>query len=173
MLAPISQLLPQLAEAVRTELDRRGWEQPLLIGIHRGGAWLAQALAPLLGVEQPIGTLDISFHRDDFAEHGLQPQVRPSQLPRSIDGAQIVLVDDILYTGRTVRAAINELFDYGRPQGILLAVLVSRDGRELPIAADAAALSLKLAAGEQVKLRRDPAQDPPMWLEHLRQGSPR
>lgn len=171
MLAPISQLLPILVDGIRRQLDQRGWNRPQLIGIHRGGAWLAQALAPLLEIDSPIGTLDISFHRDDFASHGLQPQVRPSSLPQGIEDAQIVLVDDILYTGRTIRAAINELFDYGRPQGIVLAVLVSRDGRQLPIQADVAALKVQLPPGQQIKLRHDPEQSPTLWLEQLERAA--
>ena len=153
MPATASELLERLSAALKTELARRGWTQPKLVGIHRGGVWLAGHLQQSLGFVDPPGALDISFHRDDFSRQGLQPEVRPSSIPFVVDEAQIVLVDDILYTGRTVRAALNELFDYGRPQGVLLAVLVSRDGRELPIQADVYGMQMELQAGQQLKLR--------------------
>lgn len=153
MLPTVDELLVTLVAGVRTACAARGWTRPQLVGIHRGGAWVAQHLHAALGLDDPLGTLDISFHRDDFARSGLQPEVRRSSIPFVVDGAQIVLVDDILYTGRTIRAALNELFDYGRPDGVLLAVLVDRGGRELPIAADVAGLQLALGPGRMVKLR--------------------
>ncbi len=106
------------------------------MGIYTGGVWIAQRLHQLLRLECPLGTLDISFYRDDFTRVGMNPQVKPSLLPVSIEDRHVILVDDILNTGRTIRAALNELFDYGRPASILLAVLVDRGGRELPIQAD-------------------------------------
>jgi pyrimidine operon attenuation protein/uracil phosphoribosyltransferase len=106
-----------------------------LIGIATGGAWLAERLHRELGIAEPLGTLDISFYRDDFDQKGLHHQVKPSKIPFDVAGRHIVLVDDVLYTGRTVRAAMNEIFDYGRPAKIELAVLVDRGGRELPVAA--------------------------------------
>ncbi|MQY51451.1 bifunctional pyr operon transcriptional regulator/uracil phosphoribosyltransferase PyrR [Rhodocyclus tenuis] len=104
-----------------------------LIGIHSGGVWIARRLRQLLGLEEEIGLIDVSFYRDDFGEKGLHPQVRPTSIPFSVEGRPLILVDDVLYTGRTTRAAINELFDYGRPARIDLAVLADRGGRELPI----------------------------------------
>jgi pyrimidine operon attenuation protein/uracil phosphoribosyltransferase len=89
----------------------------------------------LLGLDQEIGLIDVSFYRDDFAEKGLHPQVKPTLIPFDVEGQHIILVDDVLYTGRTTRAAINELFDYGRPASVSLAVLADRGGRELPVAA--------------------------------------
>jgi pyrimidine operon attenuation protein/uracil phosphoribosyltransferase len=103
------------------------------VGIYSGGAWLAERLARMLPGEHPVGYIDVSFYRDDFARTGLKPKVKSTNLPFEVEGATIVLVDDVLYTGRSVRAAINELFDYGRPACIELAVLVDRGGRELPI----------------------------------------
>ena len=142
-----------MARELRRLLERRRITDPVMIGIYTGGAWVAQRLHALLALEAPLGTLDISFYRDDFSRIGVNPQVRPSRLPMTIDERHIVLVDDVLATGRTVRAALNELFDYGRPASIALAVLVERDGRELPIQADVAGMHLDLAANQHVKLQ--------------------
>ena len=125
------------------------------VGIHSGGAWVMDALIGRLGVEIPHGTLDISFYRDDYSRIGLHPQVKPSQIPFEVENRHILLVDDVLYTGRTVRAAMNLLFDYGRPASIQLAVLVDRGGRELPVCPDFAAATLDLAPGQHVSLERD------------------
>ncbi len=103
-----------------------------MVGIHTGGAWLAERLHRDLKLSLPLGTLDISFYRDDFDKIGLHAQVRPSDIQFEVEGSDIILVDDVLYTGRTIRAAINELFDYGRPGSIRLATLIDRGGRELP-----------------------------------------
>lgn len=103
------------------------------VGIYSGGAWLAERLAKLVPGEHPVGFIDVSFYRDDYASKGLKAGARRSDLPFDVAGATIVLIDDVLYTGRSTRAAINELFDYGRPRAIELAVLVDRGGRELPI----------------------------------------
>ena len=107
-----------------------------IVGIHSGGAWLAERLAIDLGLRGRLGFIDVSFYRDDYAKKGLHPDVKPTQINFDVDRATIVLVDDVLYTGRTTRAAINVLFDYGRPARILLAALADRGGRELPVAAD-------------------------------------
>ena len=107
-----------------------------IVGIYSGGAWIAERLVADLALNNKPGYIDVSFYRDDYAAKGLHAEVKPSQIPFEVDGAQIILVDDVLYTGRTTRAAINELFDYGRPARIMLAALVDRGGRELPVAAD-------------------------------------
>jgi pyrimidine operon attenuation protein/uracil phosphoribosyltransferase len=125
-----------------------------IVGIYSGGAWLAERLAAALHLEDRLGFLDASFYRDDYASKGLRPDVRPSQIPFDVDGATILLVDDVLYTGRTTRAAINELFDYGRPARIMLAALVDRGGRELPVAADFVADTVQLDAGQSLVLQR-------------------
>ncbi len=122
------------AELVR-QLKPHVNAETALVGIHTGGAWLAQRLHEALGITLPMGVLDISFYRDDFDKTGLHPQIKPTRIPFDVDGRHIVLVDDVLYTGRTVRGAMNELFDYGRPASISLAVLIDRGGRELPVAA--------------------------------------
>jgi len=152
-LPAVETLVATLAGRIREHLGQQGIADPYLIGIHTGGVWLAQRLAPMLGISAAMGTLDISFHRDDFDSSGLNPLVQPSQLPWDVGGRHVLLVDDVLQTGRTVRAAINEIFDWGRPASITLAALVSRDGRELPIQADACGISLEAPAGWSLKLR--------------------
>jgi len=129
---------------------RRG--QAAMVGIHTGGVWIARQLHTRLGINEPLGSLDISFYRDDFTRVGMNPVVQPSQLPFSIDDRHIILVDDVLHTGRTIRAALNELFDYGRPASIMLAALIERDGRELPIQANVVGRHIKLDRDEHIKL---------------------
>lgn len=126
-----------------------------LVGIRTGGAWLAERLHRELKLATPIGVLDISFYRDDFDTAGLHHQVKPSQIPFDVNGRHIVVVDDVLYTGRTVRAAMNELFDYGRPGKIELAVLIDRGERQLPIAAQYVGATLSVPRGTLLRLARD------------------
>ncbi len=152
LMQDIPTLINAMAEQLSMEMERRGITYPALLGIHTGGVWVAQQLQTLLGISDPLGSLDIAFYRDDFSRIGLQPQVKPSELPFDIDGRHIILVDDVLYTGRTIRAALNEVFDYGRPDSVLLAVLVDRGGRELPIQADVTGTHVCLQQGENVKL---------------------
>lgn len=148
----IEQLLGNIAADLKTLLQARQADAVTMIGIHTGGVWIAQRLHELLQVSEPLGTLDISFYRDDFTRAGINPQVKPSRLPSPIDDRHIILVDDVLYTGRTIRAALNEIFDYGRPATVTLAALVERSGRELPIQADVFGTHLDPAPGQQVKL---------------------
>ena len=148
----VDQLLANLQTETEQLLDKLGVEQPLIVGIHTGGIWIAERLHTALGITSQMGVLDISFYRDDFSRLGLNPQVKPSQLPLDITDQHIVLVDDVLYTGRTVRAAMNELFDYGRPASVQLAVLVDRGGRELPICAAVAGERIDLPSHQHVKL---------------------
>jgi pyrimidine operon attenuation protein/uracil phosphoribosyltransferase len=131
-------LYANLLSAVRLEIQTLPIQQVHLVGIHSGGAWLAKRLHRDLKILQPYGTLDISFYRDDFDRIGLHAQVMPSEINFPVADKHLILVDDVLYTGRTIRAAMNVLFDYGRPASIRLAVLVDRGGRELPISAFAA-----------------------------------
>ncbi len=149
----IEQAISRMATSLRALCTERGIDTPFMIGIHTGGVWVARRLHALLGIENPLGTLDISFYRDDFSRIGMNPQVKPTDMPLSIDDRHVILVDDVLYTGRTIRAAMNELFDYGRPASIVLATLVDRGGRELPIQADVTGITLSLAAQEHVKLQ--------------------
>lgn len=148
----VDALLAEMAEATRVLLAAARREAPLMIGIRTGGVWVARRLHEALALADPLGELDINFYRDDFTRIGLHPQVAPSNLPFGVDGRHVVLVDDVLHTGRTVRAALNEIFDYGRPASVLLAALVERSGRELPIQADVVGTRVTLAAGEHIKL---------------------
>ena len=126
-----------------------------LIGVHTGGVWVAERLHEALGLQIPCGTLDVSFYRDDYERIGLHRDVKRSNIPFEVEGRPLVLVDDVLYTGRTIRAAMNELFDYGRPQSIRLATLIDRGGRELPIAAQWTGAVLEVGANEGIELKRD------------------
>ncbi|MDZ7804865.1 MAG: bifunctional pyr operon transcriptional regulator/uracil phosphoribosyltransferase PyrR [Thiohalophilus sp.] len=148
----VQTLLSQMASDLQSLLNSRHITDPAIIGIHTGGAWIAEQIHRQLRPEQPLGTLNITFYRDDFTRIGLHPQVEPSNLPFSVDDRHIVLIDDVLHTGRTIRAAMNEIFDYGRPASIILATLVERSGRELPICADVAGERLSLEAHQHVKL---------------------
>ena len=143
-------LLNQLAERMRPQVSAN----TALIGIHTGGVWLAERLHRALGLKQPLGTIDVSFYRDDYDSRGLHARVKPSDIPFEVADADVILVDDVLYTGRTIRAAINELFDYGRPQRIRLAALVDRGGRELPIAPQFLGAEVKVADNEQIELHK-------------------
>ncbi len=131
--AEIDGLIQEMSGAINTRMDMLQIPNPAMIGIHTGGVWLAKRLHHLLSIKEPLGTLDISFYRDDFSRIGMNPQVRPSSIPFEVDDQHIILVDDVLQTGRTIRAAMNEIFDYGRPASILLVSLVERGDRELPI----------------------------------------
>ncbi|MCQ9375908.1 bifunctional pyr operon transcriptional regulator/uracil phosphoribosyltransferase PyrR [Methyloversatilis sp. XJ19-13] len=144
-------LLVVLADQIRSRVGA----DTALVGLHTGGVWLAQRLHALLGLAQPIGSLDVSFYRDDYAKRGLARDTRSSALPFEVEGRHLILVDDVLHTGRTVRAALNELFDYGRPLRVELAVLVDRGGRELPVAPTYCAATLDLPPGQRVKLAQD------------------
>ena len=142
-----------LAELIRPCLQ----ENTVLVGIHSGGAWVARRLKELLGLKSEIGLIDVSFYRDDFGEKGLHPQIKPTSIPFDVEGRPLILVDDVLFTGRTTRAAINELFDYGRPASIKLAVLADRGGRELPIYAEFCAWHPELSDAEELVLEPDAA----------------
>jgi pyrimidine operon attenuation protein / uracil phosphoribosyltransferase len=126
-----------------------------LVGIHTGGVWLAERLHDALGLAIPCGTLDVSFYRDDYEQIGLHRDVKRSDIPFEVEGRPLVLVDDVLFTGRTIRAAMNELFDYGRPKSIRLAALVDRGGRELPIAAQWVGATIDVRSAEGIELKRD------------------
>lgn len=148
-------LLDTLSSELRNLLKNRDIENAVMIGIHTGGLWVAEQLHKSLNIEQPLGALNITFYRDDFTRIGIHPQVQPSNLPFNVDDQHIILVDDVLHTGRTIRAALNEIFDYGRPASVILAVLVERDCHELPISADVAATQIKLNQNQHIKLSRD------------------
>ncbi len=143
-------LLAALTEQMRPAVS----SDTLLVGIHTGGVWLAQRLHKSLGLSQPLGTIDVSFYRDDYGSRGLHPRVKPSEIPFEIADADVVLVDDVLFTGRTIRAALNELFDYGRPRRVRLAALVDRGGRELPMAAQFVGAEVSVREDEQIELKK-------------------
>lgn len=131
-----------------------GGTGPVLAGIRTGGAWLAERLAGDLGAPS-YGVINVALHRDDYSKKGLHSQASPTELPFEVAGREIVLVDDVLYTGRTVRAALNELYDYGRPASVVLAVLADRGGRELPVAARFLGGTLEVPADSTLVLARD------------------
>ena len=142
--AALGRMVEQLQPALKNN--------PLMIGIHTGGVWVAERLHQILGLKEELGTLDISFYRDDFTRVGMNPQVRTSHLPVNVEDRHLILVDDVLHTGRTIRAALNEIFDYGRPASVTLAVLIERSGRELPIEAEVVGEHMKLGKHQHVKL---------------------
>ncbi|MGO4380536.1 bifunctional pyr operon transcriptional regulator/uracil phosphoribosyltransferase PyrR [Pseudoduganella sp. RAF53_2] len=145
-------LYASLLEQVKAGLANA--HEPAIVGIHSGGAWIAERLAKDLGLEARCGVLDVSFYRDDYANKGLPTDVKPTDIKFEVAGATILLVDDVLYTGRTTRAAINELFDYGRPARIMLAALVDRGERQLPVAADFVAAHTRCAPGTALRLKQ-------------------
>jgi pyrimidine operon attenuation protein/uracil phosphoribosyltransferase len=143
-------LLKKLAASLQPLIT----EKTALVGIHSGGAWLMERLLPMLGKNLAHGILDVSFYRDDYSQRGLHSETIPSEIPFDVTDCHIILIDDVFYTGRTIRAAMNELFDYGRPASITLAVLVNRGGRELPIAPQISAFDTDLDAQENLQLLR-------------------
>jgi len=145
----------RLCQQLARELKAQVKPSTAMIGIHTGGAWLAERLHAALGLQEPLGLLDIAFYRDDYAKQGLAKDPKRSKIPFDVEGRDLLLVDDVLHTGRTVRAAMNELFDYGRPASIALVVLAERDGRQLPVCAQFAGARLAVPAGMRLRLKRD------------------
>ena len=146
------QLLQALIEQMRPAVG----PETGLIGIHTGGVWIAERLHSALDLKIPLAAIDVSFYRDDYQSRGLRPDVQRSNIPFEVEERDLILVDDVLYTGRTIRAALNEIFDYGRPGRVQLAALVDRGGRQLPIAADFLGAAVTLQPGESLELTRDP-----------------
>ena len=155
----IDQCIDAMLTEIRAAIPEDDLSELLMIGIHTGGVWIAERLHKKLNIQQPLGKLNIAFYRDDFSRIGTHPQVTPSKLPFDIEDKHLLLVDDVLHTGRTIRAALNEIFDYGRPASVRLAVLIDRGEHELPIRADFMGKSLTLKPGEHVKLCA--AENPP------------
>ncbi|HXF68146.1 MAG TPA: bifunctional pyr operon transcriptional regulator/uracil phosphoribosyltransferase PyrR [Burkholderiales bacterium] len=143
----LAALIEQMRPAVGPETG--------LIGIHTGGVWVAERIHQALALQAPLACLDISFYRDDYDARGLARDVKRSDIPFEVEGRDLVLVDDVLYTGRTIRAALNEIFDYGRPARVRLAALVDRGGRELPIAAQFVGAAVEVAPEQSIGLTRD------------------
>jgi pyrimidine operon attenuation protein/uracil phosphoribosyltransferase len=148
----VDKLLDKVANKTAALIKDEGLSDPLLVGIKTGGVWVANEIKQRLNMTSTLAELNINFYRDDFSRIGIHPNVAPSELLVEIDGRNLILVDDILFTGRTVRAAMNEIFDYGRPRTIYLVVLLDRGGRELPIAASVTGTTISLKRGEHVKL---------------------
>lgn len=144
-------LCSALAEAMRPHINP---DATALVGIHTGGVWIAERLHAALGLKIPSGSINVSFYRDDYHQRGLHANAKISLIPFDVEGAHIIIVDDVLYTGRTIRAAMNELFDYGRPGRIDLAVLTDRGGRELPIEPTFCPHSLSLPDTQMLNLER-------------------
>ncbi|MHC8440711.1 MAG: bifunctional pyr operon transcriptional regulator/uracil phosphoribosyltransferase PyrR [Candidatus Eutrophobiaceae bacterium] len=151
-LLDIDACLEEMAEELALRLSSVKRENVLMAGIHSGGHWIAQRLHSKLALPTPLASLSISFYRDDFSRIGLHPRVTPSDLPLGVDSRHVILVDDVLHTGRTVRAAMNEIFDYGRPASIVLAVLLDRGGQELPICPNVVGQRLELPPDTHIKL---------------------
>lgn len=141
-----------LATQLQHHLDTTGQNNLVIIGIRTGGVWVAQQLIDTLSLPGPLYSVDISFYRDDFAQKGLNPKVHGSELPDTLEDRHILLIDDVIMSGRTTRAAINELFDYGRPASITLACLLDVGQRELPLQPDLCGAKLTLEADQRIKL---------------------
>ncbi len=148
----LAELLNNLETELKHTIIERQLINPLMIGIRTGGVWIAEIMHTRLAIPEPLGLLDISFYRDDFSQIGVHPNVKPSHLPHNIEGRDIILIDDVFYTGRTIRAALNEIFDYGRPRQVVLAALIERNGKQIPIAPDCVGTRLVLNAGQRIKL---------------------
>jgi pyrimidine operon attenuation protein / uracil phosphoribosyltransferase len=145
----------QLCETLARRLRPLVTPKTAMIGLYTGGAWLAERLHPLLALPAPLGLMDIAFYRDDYHTQGLHHDPKRTRIPFDVNGRDLLLVDDVLYTGRTVRAAMNELFDYGRPQSITLVVLADRGGRQLPICAQYCGAQVEVPHGMRLRLKRD------------------
>ncbi len=145
------QLVHAMADAMRGKIAG----DAALVGIYTGGAWVAERLHRALAITTPLGLLAVTLHRDDFGRIGLHRESRRSQIPFPVDGREVILVDDVLHTGRTIRAALNELFDFGRPRAVRLAALADRGGRELPFSADFLGAKVDVAPDEDLVLSND------------------
>ncbi|MEE9302804.1 MAG: bifunctional pyr operon transcriptional regulator/uracil phosphoribosyltransferase PyrR [Thiotrichaceae bacterium] len=148
----VEQIIDKMADDLARHLQTRNIDNPLIVGIHTAGVWIAKMLHERLNLPGVIGELNINFYRDDFSRNGLHPQILPSSLSFAVEDRHIILVDDVLFTGRTIRAAMNELYDYGRPASIVLTILFEREGRELPIAADISGVKKELSENQYIKL---------------------
>ena len=144
----------KVCETLAAELRPLVGPRTAMIGLYTGGAWLAERLHKLLALPTPLGLMDIAFYRDDYAARGLKHDPKRTKIPFDVNGSELLLVDDVLYTGRTVRAAMNELFDYGRPASIALVVLADRGGRQLPICAQHCGARVEVPAGKRLRLNR-------------------
>jgi len=144
----------KLCAQLAKELRPRVGPKTAMIGLYTGGVWLAERLHKMLELKSPLGLMDIAFYRDDYAARGLKHDPKRTKIPFDVSGRELLLVDDVLYSGRTVRAAMNELFDYGRPASIALVVLADRGGRQLPICAQHCGARVEVPQGKRLRLMR-------------------
>jgi pyrimidine operon attenuation protein / uracil phosphoribosyltransferase len=155
----------KLCEQLAAELRPRITPKTGMVGLYTGGAWLAERLHPMLGLKHPLGLMDIAFYRDDYAARGLHHDPKRTKIPFDVNGSELLLVDDVLYSGRTVRAAMNELFDYGRPASISLVVLADRGGRQLPICAQHVGARVEVPTGMRLRLKKEDGEKLVLALE--------
>ena len=160
----------KLCGELAAELKPRVGLKTAMVGLYTGGVWLAERLHPMLGLKTPLGLMDIAFYRDDYAARGLKHDPKRTKIPFDVNGCELLLVDDVLYSGRTVRAAMNELFDYGRPASISLVVLVDRGGRQLPICAQHVGARVEVPPGMRLRLKREDSGKLLLVLEPERAG---
>ncbi|SBS32817.1 Bifunctional protein PyrR [Marinomonas aquimarina] len=151
MTLDLDKALNSMKQQLADYCQQQNIENPIVVGIHSGGVWVANEILDAVPTDEDLATLDITFYRDDFTRAGLHPQVGSTNLP-AIEDRHVILVDDVLMSGRTIRAAMNEIFDFGRPASITLAILFDLNSRELPIRADIVGEQLSLAENQRVKL---------------------
>lgn len=148
--------MPELLNNLEAELKQiivaRQLINPLMIGIRTGGVWIAEIMHARLAINDPLGLLDVSFYRDDFSQIGVHSNAKPSHLPNNMEGRDIIVIDDVFYTGRTSRATLNEIFDYGRPRQVIFAVLIERNGKQIPITPDCVGTRLTLTDEQRITL---------------------
>ena len=149
----VEALIRKMGAELQALTAREGVVNPAMIGIRTGGVWVAERLHRMMDLAEPLSTLNINFYRDDFSRAHLNPTVGPSDVKVNVRDRNVILVDDVLYTGRTIRAALNEIFDYDRPNRVLLAVLIDRGGRELPVTPDVLGERITLDKDKNIKLR--------------------
>lgn len=148
----VDALLLKMQSELEAHMAVENISNPMMVGIHSGGVLVARRLHKAMTIKESLGELNSGFYRDDFSSHGLSAQLKPSLMPLSVEDRHIILVDDVLYTGRTIRAAMNELFDYGRPASITLVVLIDRCHRELPIDAQVVGVKHELGPNEYLQV---------------------
>ena len=146
-------LIAEMSEQLRHLIEQRQLDDPIILGIRSGGVWVAERLHEQLKINEPMGLLDINFYRDDFSRISSFPQVKPSAINTNLDDRHIILVDDVIHSGRTICAALNEIADYGRAATVSLVIMIDRGGREMPIYADIVGTTVDLRKGQHIKLR--------------------
>ncbi|MBC6414415.1 MAG: bifunctional pyr operon transcriptional regulator/uracil phosphoribosyltransferase PyrR [Chromatiales bacterium] len=146
-------LITEMSQQLQQLIEKRCLSEPIILGIRSGGVWVAERLHQLLKIKEPMGLLDINFYRDDFSRVSSFPQVKPSAINNTVDDRHIILVDDVIHSGRTVCAALNEIADYGRAATVSLVIMIDRGGREMPIYADIVGTTVELKKGQHIKLR--------------------